>query len=155
MAISRIKKLELIGLEKDKERLLVFLQKLGVAQLIASEPTASLAGSPAAPSNGVSLLEVQDALSLLASFQKESGMLAVMVKPKPLVYQRELKQVLADFDYRSLLVELSNLRNRLRDLYQHKERLIQERQQISPWRKLKLTLGQLSYTGHCGILLGI
>ncbi len=155
MAISRIKKIELIGLAKDKERLLAVLQKLGAVQLIAGEDLGQATGSTSVSSSEVSLLEIQDALSLLSGFKKESGMLGGMVKPKPLVYQRELKQVLADFDYCSFLIELSTLRNRLRELYQHKERLIQERQQLSPWRKLKLTLEQLFYTGHCGILLGI
>jgi V/A-type H+-transporting ATPase subunit I len=155
MAISRIKKIELIGLAKDKESLLALLQKLGAVQLIVGEDLGQTTGSVFVSSSEVSLLEIQDALSLLSGFKKESGMLGGMVKPKPQVFQGELKQVLADFDYCSLLIELSNLRNSLRALYQHKERLIQERQLLLPWRKLKLTLEQLFYAGHCGILLGV
>ncbi len=34
MAISKIKKIEIIGLENDKEELLAQLQKLGALQLI-------------------------------------------------------------------------------------------------------------------------
>ncbi len=155
MAISRIKKLELIGLKRDKERILALLQKLGTIQLIEEQGPAFAQGIAGSDSLSPSLLEIQDAISVLSVFQKPTAMLGGMIKPKPLVYRQQLKEVIELFDYQNLLQELSCLRNHLKELSQHKERLIQERYLLSPWRKLEIPLDQVSYTEHCGILLGI
>jgi V/A-type H+-transporting ATPase subunit I len=60
-----------------------------------------------------------------------------------------------NFDYLGLLKELSLLRNDLKTLYQHKERLTQERHLFSPWHNLNLPLDQIHSTQNCGILLGV
>ncbi|MBM3254726.1 MAG: hypothetical protein FJZ08_00265 [Candidatus Omnitrophica bacterium] len=154
MAISRIKKLELIGLKKDKEGVLSFLQKAGLAQLIEPDKDNIIEGAAGLISEK-GLPEIQDAISLLSGFQKQTAMLGGMIKPKPLIYQQELKQVVAGFDYQSLLLELSSLRNQLKDLSQQKEKLAQERYLLLPWRRLEIPLDQISQTRYCGIILGV
>jgi V/A-type H+-transporting ATPase subunit I len=104
---------------------------------------------------GVNLLEIAEAVSFLASFKEKTGFIRGMVKIKPLVYQEQLQQVIAGFDYQGMLKELYHLRNHLKTILQHKDRLIQEKQLLSPWQNLRLTLEELHYKQHCGIILGV
>jgi V/A-type H+-transporting ATPase subunit I len=154
MAIAKIKKIEIIGLGKDKEALLALLQKLGVVQLINIQETAQDIDAKT-PLGAVNLLEIEEAVSFLSTFREKAGFLEGMVNLKPIVYQRELKEVINNFNCEGLLKELSELRSHLRNLAQHRERLIQERHLLIPWRKLSIPLDQLHYTKNCGILLGV
>jgi V/A-type H+-transporting ATPase subunit I len=154
MAISRIKKLEVIGLEKDEPELLSLLQKLGIAQLIeikeeAAIPPTQIAGLQA------TLSEIQEAISFLDTFKAETGALGGVVKFKPIVYEKQLQEVMLSFDYKNLLQELSHLRNHFKNTTHHRERLIQERHLLFPWRSLRLSLEEIYYKQHCGVILGI
>jgi len=155
MAISKIKKIEIIGLHKDKERFLGLLQKLGIVELInVIESQEVSTGLEMVPSE-TNLLGIEEAISYLTAFKEKRGLLEGMVKLRPLVYQEQLKEVIANFDYASLLKELSGLRNHLKDFLQHKERLLQEIQLLAPWRNLSIPLEQIHSTQHCSILLGV
>lgn len=154
MAIAKIKKIEIIGLERDKEEILGLLQRLGLVELISLEAQETDITAQA-PSPETNLLEMKEAISYLASFKKESGFFAGIVKIKPLVYAQQLKEVLTSYNYSGLLEELSAQRNHLRHLKQHKEKLIQERQLLTPWVNLDIPLNEIHATRECGILLGI
>jgi len=154
MAIAKIKKLELIGLEKDQEAILGLLQKLGLVELIQVR-----AGKIAPPAETVhtltSALEIDEAISFLKGFQGKSAFFKDWVKFKPQVYEQELKEVIANFDYQAILKKLLALRNHLKNLNQHKEKLIQERQLLTTWQNLNIPLDEIRNTQKCGILLGI
>lgn len=152
MAIAKIGKLEIIALQEDKEKILSLLQKLGIIELIGP----SLDVSPQVADSGINLLELEEAVSFLSTFRKEkSGFLGGMITLKPLVYQQDLNEVIAHFDYKKLLTQLSALRNHLKNLYQHQEKLNQEKHLLFPWRKLRIPLDEICYTKNCGIILGI
>jgi len=153
--IANIKKIELIGLGKDKDNFLGLLQKLGKVQLInLQQEEAGI--SPQTISQDAHLLELQEAISFLASFKEEKpGFLQSLANLKPVIYQRQLKEVINNFDWQGLLKELSELRNHLKNLTQHRERLSQERRLLVPWRQLEIPLDQMHDTRNCGILLGV
>ncbi|MDD5004982.1 MAG: V-type ATP synthase subunit I [Candidatus Omnitrophica bacterium] len=154
MAIAKIKKLEIIGLLKDKESVLDLLQRLAVVQLLEAEKPDTAATS-AAPGSDVNLLEIEESVSYLATFQEKAGMFGNMVKFKPTLYKQKLREVMDNFDYRTFLGELSKLRNHLKNLLQHREHLMQEKHMLAPWIKLKIPLEGLHSTESCGILLGL
>jgi V/A-type H+-transporting ATPase subunit I len=154
MAIAKIKKLEIIGLQEDKDRLLALLQKLGMVELIDIQETAP-AGAYQEASSEINLLEIEETITYLASFQERAGFLEGMVQLKPLVYDQQLKEVISGFDYQGLLHELSDARNHLKVLTQHAEKLHQEKQLLGPWVNLTIPLEGLHATKNCGILLGI
>ncbi len=161
MAIAKIKKVEIIGLQKDRDRLLSLLQKLGCLQLvdISASPQNKKAalGGENRDINGsvINLLEMEEAISYLDTFKEEAGFFSGMVKIKPQIYQQDLNEVLTNFDYRSLLGELTASRNHLKNLQQHKEKLLQEKLLLSPWKQLTVPLDQLCDTARCGIMLGV
>lgn len=154
MAIAKIKKLEIIGLEKDKDNLLSLLQKLGMMELIKIEER-SLESVSSKTDLSTNPLEIEEAISYLASFKEKAATFAGIVTTKPLVYQQQLKEIIASFDYRAFLKELSELRNHLKDILQHKEKLIQERHLLSCWRNLAISLDEIHPTQSCGIILGV
>lgn len=154
MAIAKIKKIEIIGVNKDKESLLVLLQKLGKIQLIDIPPEVSSKDLQIV-SLDTNLLEIQEAISFLASFKEKAKFLEKIANIKPDVYEKELKDLINNFDWQALLKELSNIRNQLKDLIEHKEKLLQRRQLLSKWHKLNIPLQEISATKHTGIFLGI
>jgi len=154
MAIAKIKKLEIIGLGEDKDKILAFLQKLGMVEIIDIRQK-NITTVSAQVDSDINLIELKEAIAYLAGFQEKTGFLKAMLSPKPVVYEQQLKELLASFDYRGLLSKLSELRNHLKNLSQHKEHLIQERRLLAPWRKLKIPLDQIHYTESCGIFLGV
>lgn len=153
MAIAKVRKIELIGLQKDKEELLRLLQKLGIVELLsvpAKEKEITLETGYAQ----ANLLEIEEAISFLASLREKGGVLESIVKFKPLVYEQQLQAVITEFNYQNVLTELAYLRNELKELSQHKEKLIQERQLLLPWQKLGIYLDELYDKEPCGIILG-
>lgn len=158
MAIAKIKKLEIIGLKEERDEILALLQKLEILELINISDAVADVVDRASPhlNNEVNLLDLEEAISYLASFKEKSGLLEGMVKFKPVVYSQQLNEVLITFDCQGLLKELSVLRNHLKNLIQHREKLIQEGHLLAPWGRLKIPLEELHYnTETCGILLGI
>ncbi|MFH1244936.1 MAG: V-type ATP synthase subunit I, partial [Candidatus Omnitrophota bacterium] len=154
MAISAINKIEIIGLQEDKSAVLDLLQESATVELIAAKDDS--AGRPALPAqSSTDILKVEEAIHYLTSFQKGEGLLSGMIKLKPMVYQKELQEVLEAFDYKGLLDKLAQLRNRLKTLQQEMDRLLLEKHLLTPWVDLQLPLEQLHQaTGHCGIVLG-
>lgn len=150
MAIARIKKIEIIGLTREKDKVLSLLQRLGSVELIAAQ--AKGVPGPCAP---VHIAEVEETIAFLRSFQPTPGMLESIVKLKPLVYRDELQRILGEFDYAGLIKELSKLRTHLKHLLQQKEKLLQERQLLSPWQSLSVGLEELRDTRECIVTLGV
>lgn len=155
MAIVKINKIELIGLEKDRENFLVLLQELGIVELIDVQQEASVVYPSQAVAIDAQLLELEEAISFLASFQERGGLLEGMIKLKPLVYERQLDEVISTFDYQGILKKISNLRNDLNNLLHQKERLNQLRLLLMPWRKLTLYLNEIRSTENCDVVLGV
>jgi len=161
MAIAKIKKAEIIGLEKDRDRLLALLQKLECLELIdlSAGPAKKKESASLGPRNitegPVNLLEMEEAIAYLGTLKEDAGIFSSMIKIKPQVYQQELNEVLGSFDYQGLLQELSASRSHLKHHQQHKEKLLEERHLLSPWKQLKIPLEELHDTARCGIILGM
>ncbi len=154
MAIARAKKIEIIGLNQDKEILLTLLQRLGIMQLVNMQEINTGINS-AGISYEADLLAIEEAISFLAAFKERTGFLAGIANLKPYIYRQELSQVIRSFEWQKLLVELTALRGRFKDLIQRRERLLQRKQLLLPWRKLCIPIDEIQPTKHCGIVLGV
>ena len=155
MAIAKIKKIEIIGLKEDKDSALALLQKLALVQLGSVQETKVGIISSQPLVGDINILEIEEAVNFLGSLKKTPGLLGGMVRLKPQLYEQEAKEFINNFDYQVFLKELSGLRNHFKNLNQHKEKLLQERYLLVPWRNFKVPLGELHYTATCGILLGV
>jgi V/A-type H+-transporting ATPase subunit I len=154
MAIAKVKKIEIIALHKDRSSLMSLLQKMGTLQLVnIQQDEAGISAQPF--SSDVKLLEIEEAISFLAAFREKAGFLEGMANLKPIVYQRELKEAVNNFDLQALLKELSAERSHLKDLMQHREKLALRKQLLAPWRNLSLPLDEIRATQYCGVALGV
>lgn len=153
MAVTKIKKIEILGLKKDKEAILSLLQKLGMIELINVEQKQEQAAIPS-PYTQVNLIEVDEAISYLATYLEKSSPLEGLIRPKTIIYQKELKEVIESFDHINFMKQLSILRNSLKTIYQHQEKLKDEKLFLNPWRNLSLYLDEIRSTGNSNILLG-
>ncbi|MFZ2384856.1 MAG: hypothetical protein WBE75_01420 [Candidatus Omnitrophota bacterium] len=155
MAISKIKKIDLIGLGLDRMDILFFLQNSGKLEMIASS-SAAPAPFAAREQCGMEPVELEDAISFLSAYAQAGGILSKMIKQRVMVSAAQLQKEAADFDARSFLEELSKLRGQHQELQHRKERLLQERVTLMPWRYLDAQLADLrNPSGECGIFLGI
>lgn len=153
MAISKIKKIDIIGLQADKQEILSSLQRLSIVELKEAEAS-QLDLVSHQPSQGIDFLEIEEAITCLADFQEKTGFLQSMVRFKPEVPDRQLQDIVDNFDYRSLIANVFKLRNHSRELERHKEKLLQERRDLSAWKNLSLPLDEIRSSRHCGIILG-
>ncbi len=154
MAVSRIKKIDLIGLERDRMEILSFLQNRGQLEII-SPPSSGTPQSGIGKTAGVEPLELEDAISFLGAHSRPGGSFSKMLKQRVMVSAAQLRQESAAFDVRSFLDELNNFRLQYQELQRRKERFQQERISLMPWRFLETRLDDLrSPSSSCGIFLG-
>ncbi len=149
MAIARIKKIEIIALQEEKEKFLGAMQELGIVQFIKPAEPLSSDGE----FNETEMLEIEEAISYLSTFKEKTPFFESLIALKPLVYKDTLQNIISDFDRSNFLKELRILRNRLKELIQHKEALGEERQLLSPWRKINIGMNEIRSTKNCGISL--
>ena len=154
MAIGRVKKLELLILQDDKEKLLSVLQNLGIMELISVHQEAKALENLPAHILEKDLAQIEETIAFMAGVKKQGGLLEGMVKLKPLIHQSQFDEIVSKFDYKTLLKEVSGLRTYLKDLLQRKEKLDQEQYLLSPWEHLSIPLDSLRQTQGCGIFLG-
>jgi V/A-type H+/Na+-transporting ATPase subunit I len=151
MSIAKVKKIEVIGLERDRQAMLDLLQRLGTVELSAG----IVQTAQSRPPEAVELPELEEAINFLSSFEEKKDSFGAMFGLRPYVYAQEVKQVLGDFDYRGFLARLGELRARQKEAVQQKEKLTRELQSISGWRGLNVALDQLGPTRSSRLLLGI
>jgi V/A-type H+-transporting ATPase subunit I len=154
MGIAKIKRIEIIGLETDKDALLKRLQRLGAMELIPAKEIPSVPAYSQSPDTA-NLAEIEDIISLLASFHKKKSAFGGMLSIKEVVDQKDAQAIANTFDYQSLLKEANHLRDSLKNFDQHQERLIQEAHLLAPWKHLHIPLDELCPTHNCGIFLGV
>ncbi len=154
MAIAEIKKIELLGLREDKDKILLLLQNLGLVQLMNLHSGSAPIGQQA-DREEFNLLETEEVISYLATFKEQAGFLGGMILQRPQVLRQQLEDIISTFDYKDFFARLLELRNRIKNLQQHKERIEQERNMLIPWRNLKIPLDQLHGTKNYGIVLGV
>jgi len=137
MAIAKISKIEIIGLHEDKERFLNLLQRLGIVELISVKDETYQTNPPLFSENlpisiEAEILEIEEEISYLATFKEKTRFFEGIANLRPIIYENELKEIIASFDYRSVLKELKDLRSHLKNVIQHKEKLEEEKHLLLP-----------------------
>ncbi|MCM8780573.1 MAG: V-type ATP synthase subunit I [Candidatus Omnitrophica bacterium] len=153
MAIAKVKKIEIIGLESDREKILALLQRLAVVELInvQQEPSSVVVTRTTAD---LQLSEIEEAISYLGNFRDRPGFLQSLVDLKPRVFESQINEIIAGFDYRGFIKELSRLRQQLDGFFAQKENLIRECQTLRPWQGLGIPLDEITFSRTCAVYLG-
>lgn len=155
MAIAKIKKLEIIGLERDRDSLLILLQKLAIVEIIQPKDQPLNSSHSVYDLHDSEVLGLNEAINFLSSFKEKAGFLESMVKLKPLVYYQQWQEVIDSFNYKKMISDLNGLRNQLKDLHQNKEKLQTQKHLLDKWQTFSIPLDKNHSTKYCGIILGI
>jgi len=153
MAIAKVDRIEIIGLQKDKERFLSLLQELGLVELVSAE--AAKDGKKSEMPSDAEILGIEEALSYLRTFKEKTSFFGGMINLRPIIHKEEIRNVIDHFDHGAFLKELSKLRTHLKNLMQHKEKLSHEKQLLNPWRNITIPLDEIRPTEKTGIILGV
>lgn len=151
--ITRIKKLELIGLSKDKDKILAMLQKMGSLE-ITCPPNKGPSGEKR-PVSAATLVDIEDAILLLASHAERSIAAEGIIKLKPLVKRAEVDDVISKFDYRAFLEKISRMRGQHDKINHRRDRVAQEIHHLTPWRGLEIPLNEICPSRDCGVITGV
>lgn len=154
MAIAKIKKLEIIGLEKDRDGLLYRLQKMGLIELISAQESAVSIGHMQTI-DSANLTGMEDIISFLSAFRKTKPGFGAMFNFKETLYQKEAENIVTTFAYKNFILEVAGLRQSLKNLAQDREHLLQESYLLAPWKKLSIPLDQIHPTLACALFLGV
>ncbi|MBM3252180.1 MAG: hypothetical protein FJZ11_05335, partial [Candidatus Omnitrophica bacterium] len=97
MAIAKIKKIEIIGLEKDKDDFISRLQGLGIVEITEYKKEDK---APAIINKTrVNLIETEENIAFLSGFKQTSNFLESMFSMKPWVLRDKIQELVQDFDY--------------------------------------------------------
>ena len=154
MAVARIKKIELVASKQEKESLLGLLQRQAKIQLISTdnEMARSL---PTEEANKSILSEIEETITFLITFSRQSNFLESMTNLKPFVSRQDIQTTISAYPWREKLSELARLRTRLKDIAHEKEQLAQRKVLLAPWRSLAVPLAELKASVHCDLQLGL
>lgn len=170
MAIVNMKKMHLLGLKREKEKILKVLQKTGIVEVIdivedeVSEDAKELNGEVQRSYVNQELnRELIDLENKLSNLKFGIDFLKPYVKPtnplihgKPNIKKDELQELLAKEN--SILESLQavfDLDKEISQLKTKKSKLITQIEMLSPWRSLDIPLEQLGETGRTTFIAAV
>ena len=158
MAISKIKKIQIIGHNSIRENVLALLHKWGVMEI--NDLRKELTQDYFMESRQESIFEdrlrkIQYLLEFLASFQEKSAFLEGLTQEKLVLDRAELSNILETFRLDEVYSQCKNLEEEFRELEVEKKRLNEEKTVLIPWRDLLLNLSDLVDTDKTRVVPGI
>lgn len=153
MAISRVKRFEILLPVEETDGFLSYLQELGVAQ-IDPVPLEELELKPseADPSEHERWLSrISRLLQNLPELEEKKG-LDKLLAPKP-KYSASLRKALLDFGYQKVVEDYEKLEARRNELLQEIKQLEREEEFLKPLTALEVPLRELTGFEHCQVQL--
>jgi len=158
MAISKIKKIQILGHKSRKEELLDLLHKMGAIEI--NDLREELGEEYFVGSREASVFEdrlgkVEHLLEFLANFEEKSHFLEGLTQEKILLDREELETILETFKLEDVYSQGRGLEEKFRKLEIERKRLHEERTTLIPWRALPVNLSSLVDTEKTRVLPGI
>jgi len=158
MAISKIKKIQIIGHNSIRENVIELLHKWGVVEI--NDLRNELTEDYFMESRQGSVFEdrlrkVQYILEFLANFEEKSGFLGGLTQEKLVLERVELANILKTFGLDEIYSQCKTLEERFRKLEVERKRLYEQRTNLIPWRDLLLNLSDLVDTEKTRVVPGI
>lgn len=158
MAISKIKKIQIIGHNSIRENVLALLHKWGVMEI--NDLRKELTQDYFMESRQESIFEdrlrkIQYLLEFLARFREKSAFLEGLTQEKLVLDRVELANILETFRLDEVYSQCKNLEEEVRELEVEKKRLNEEKTVLIPWRDLLLNLSDLVDTDKTRVVPGI
>lgn len=148
MAIAKVKHIDIFFSKQQKERILYLLQQLGAIQFIQMKERKLLPQKEKATHD---LGQLQEAIDYLETLSVQKGFFS----EKPVLSESQIEELLKEFDLRLIIQHLTNVRERMQFIQIEWERLYNTKNQLSPWRELRLSLMEVAATKYAELMLGI
>jgi V/A-type H+-transporting ATPase subunit I len=157
MAISKIKKIQIIGHNSIRESLIELLHKWGVIEI--NDLKNELSEDYFMESKQGSVFEdrlrkAEYILEFLAHFEQKSGFLGGLTQEKLVLQRVELAKILETFRLDELYSRCKTLEERFHKLEVERKRLYEQRTTLIPWRDLLLNLSSLVDTEKTQVVPG-
>ncbi|MFB0527126.1 MAG: hypothetical protein ACETVO_06630, partial [bacterium] len=158
MAISKIRKIQIIGHNSIRENVLSLLHKWGVVEIndLREELTRDYFMESRQESISEDrLIKVQYLLDFLARFQEKSTFLEGLTQEKLVLDRVELANILETFKLDEVYSQCKHLGEEFGELEIERKRLNEEKTILIPWRDLLLDLSDLVDTDKTGVVPGV
>jgi len=138
--VAQLKKIYLVAFEAYREKILNFLQDLGVVQIIDLKE-GKIEGENT--NFDYDLAKVKFSIDFLNNFKKNKKInlkekLSKTLSPKINITQKELDKIISSTDWRKITEEVEKLEIDLNELSSKIKKLQEEKEKISPWKNLDL-----------------
>jgi len=157
MAISKIRKIEIIGHNSIRERVVELLQKWGVVDIndLRKELSEDYFMELRQGSDFEDRLrKVEYLLSFIARFEEKPGFLEGLAQGKLVLDRVELANILETFRLDEVYSECRALEGEFRNLEIERKRLHDERMALIPWKGLLVDLSELRDTEKTRVVSG-
>lgn len=157
MAISQIKKIQILGHRGDQEAVLDCLQESGLVEitkvsstLLPSQPTPEETSD--LENRLRSLKEGMDNLGLYE--EKKTGLLGSLFKVRPIVRPQEIQNVINTGLYQQLLTEIKENENKIKQLESRIRKTVSDFELLRPWSGVNIPIQDLFPGRYTQIFLG-
>jgi len=157
MAISKIKKIQIIGHKSVREGVTELLQKWGVVEINDLRKELAEDYFVESREGGAfedSLRKVQYLLEFLADFEEKSVLLEGLTQEKLVLDRAELSNILQTFRLDEVYSQCKSAEEGFRKLDVARKRLHEERSTLAPWRDLSVNLSDLADTDKTRVVAG-
>ncbi|MBM3253007.1 MAG: V-type ATP synthase subunit I [Candidatus Omnitrophica bacterium] len=154
MAIARIKKLSIIAHNSIRESLLDILQGIGVVHisLIKEAPERNFKKEGIKKENiSIKLSHIDELIKYLNTLEpKKGGFLGERISLR----LEEFKNIYKIFDYSEIYEGFKSLTNSLKEVKSQKEKLLDRKRKLSPWKDLTIAPLEIEHLSYTNIILG-
>jgi V/A-type H+-transporting ATPase subunit I len=148
MAVARLKKIQILGHDSERDRVLEFLQHQGQVEVVDLKDKSDEYKDFSFERQSVRYEEVKEAVEklswLMSFFESLSGKRRSRLAAKPVFRRKDLLEIVSAFDYPTL--HSREIESALRDIEKKKLEHEGRRKELLPWIRLDVPLNQLGET---------
>ena len=154
MAITPIKRIDIIAHKEHRKEVVRYLQDRGLIQIIDVREERVPLPIEAEGETEKELGNLSYILKFFSRFEEKKGILESFIKPKFLLSRKEFEVITKEFDYQKIYEECQRLEKRLNRLKHTFRKLHSWREEVLPWLDLDMLLSDVHPTEKTEVVLG-
>ena len=158
MAVAKLKKIEILGHNSQRDEVLEFLQQQGQVEVVDLKDKSDEYGELSFRQQSIRHEEVSEAVEklswLMSFFEGVSGTKRSPLAPKPVFRRKELFDLLRNFDYASLHTNCREIESHIKNIEKKKLDHGGRKKELLPWVRLDVPLNRIGETRFTTSVLG-
>lgn len=157
MATTEFKKVIILGHKEEKNRLLDKIHRVGLIEIINLKDQKSnykdlpflRPKSKEIPLDFDSIIkELQCSIDFLKGFEEKKSLFEKLTQKRPVLNLNNAREILSEFNSFLFCKKVEEIEHTKKELDVKKDKLIQEKNELSPWSKLNVPLEDIGRTEH-------